>query len=65
MTNTDTSKLDIRKLNVGIDRLMEVTTNPRHRLMLQAFYRHRFLELAGRYEEIFTPDMMVESPLYR
>ena len=65
MTQIDMSKLDIRNLNVAIDRLMEVTTNPRHRLMLQAFYRHRFLELAGRYEEIFTPDMMVESPLYR
>ena len=65
MTQIDMSKLDIRRLNIGIDRLMEVTTNPRHRLMLQAFYRHRFLELAGRYEEIFTPDMMVESPLYR
>jgi len=65
MTKIDMSKLDIRDLNVGIDRLMEVTTNPRHWFMLEAFYRHRFLELAGRYEEIFTPDMMVESPVYR
>ena len=32
--------------------------------MLQAFYRHRFLEIAGRYQEIFSPDMTVERPVY-
>ena len=58
------AKLDITKTNLAIDRLMEVTTNPRHRFMLQAFYRHRFLEIAGRYPEIFAPDMMVENPVY-
>jgi hypothetical protein len=30
---------------------LEVTENPRHRFLLQAYYRHRYLELAGRYEE--------------
>jgi hypothetical protein len=58
------AKVDITKTNLAIDRLMEVTTNPRHRFMLQAFYRHRFLEIAGRYEEIFAPEMMVEHPVY-
>jgi hypothetical protein len=59
------AKPDIAKLNVGIDRLMAVTTNIRHRFMLMAFARHRLLEVAGRYPEIFAPDMMVEQPVYR
>ena len=41
---------DVRRTNDAIDRLLEVTTNPRHRFLLQAFYRHRFLEIAGRYD---------------
>lgn len=56
--------LDVRRTNRAIDELMEVTTNPRHRFMLEAYHRHRFLEIGGRYEEIFAPDMTVESPLY-
>jgi hypothetical protein len=55
---------DVRKTNRAIDELMEVTTNPRHRFMLEAYYRHRFLEIAGRYEEIFAPDMTVQHPTY-
>ena len=58
------AKPDITKTNDAIDRLMAVTTNVRHRFMLTAFYRHRFLEIAGRYPEIFAPDMMVERPVY-
>jgi hypothetical protein len=45
-------KYDVTKLNVGIDKLLAVTTNPRHRSLLQAYSRHRYLEVAGRYEEI-------------
>jgi len=59
------AKPDIAKLNAGIDRLMAVTTNVRHRFMLLAFARHRLLEVAGRYPEIFAPEMMVERPVYR
>ena len=55
---------DVRRTNDAIDRLLEVTTNPRHRFLLQAFYRHRFLEIAGRYEEIFAPEMMCDRPVY-
>ncbi len=55
---------DVRKTNRAIDELMKVTTNPRHRFMLEAYYRHRFLEIGGRYEEIFAPEMMVEKPVY-
>lgn len=57
-------KLDITKMNVAIDKLLEVTENPRHRFLLQAFSRHRYLEVAGRYEEIFAPDMMSDNPAY-
>jgi len=57
-------KFDVTKLNVAIDRLLELTTNPRHRFMLQAYSRHRYLEVAGRYEEIFAPDMMNMHPVY-
>ncbi|SDR64276.1 hypothetical protein SAMN05519103_09612 [Rhizobiales bacterium GAS113] len=57
-------KLDITKTNVAIERLLEVTVNPRHRFLLLAYYRHRYLELSGRYEEIFAPEMMAETPAY-
>ena len=57
-------KFDVTKLNVAIDRQLDVTKNPRHRFLLQAYSRHRYLEVAGRYEEIFAPDMMVMDPSY-
>ena len=52
-------KFDITKLNVAVDKLLETTENPRHRFLLQAFGRHRYLEVSGRYEEILAPDMTV------
>lgn len=55
---------DVRKTNRAIDELLKVTTNPRHRFMLEAYHRHRFLEIAGRHEEIFAPDMTVDNPTY-
>ena len=58
------SEFDITQTNVAIDRLLEVTTNPRHRFLLQAYHRHRNLEMAGRYQEIFVPEMTVEKPVY-
>ena len=57
-------KYDVTKLNVAIDQLLAVTQNPRHRFLLQAYSRHRYLEVAGRYEEIFAPDMMSPNPCY-
>jgi hypothetical protein len=57
-------KYDVTKLNVAIDKLLETTTNPRHRFLLQAYSRHRYLEVAGRYEEIFAPEMMAPNPCY-
>jgi hypothetical protein len=57
-------KFDVTKLNVAVDKLLETAENPRHRFMLQAYSRHRYLEVAGRYEEIFAPDMMSMEPVY-
>jgi hypothetical protein len=48
-------KFDVTKLNVAIDELLETTENPRHRFLLQAYSRHRYLEIAGRYEEFLLP----------
>lgn len=55
---------DITQTNVAVRRLIDATTNPRHRFLLMAFDRHRNLEMAGRYEELFAPDMMVGEPVY-
>lgn len=58
-------ELDITKTNTAVQQLIEVTENPRHRYLLAAYDRHRNLEHAGRYAEIFTPEMTVEHPVYR
>jgi hypothetical protein len=58
-------EFDIRKTNIAVEQLLEATENPRHRYMLEAYNRHRYLEMAGRYKEIFAPEMTVEHPVYR
>jgi hypothetical protein len=65
MTAFDISQLDITKTNAAVRELLEVTENPRHRYLLEAYDRHRNLEHAGRFEEIFAPEMMVDRPVYR
>ena len=57
-------KFDVTKLNAAVDRQLQVTENPRHRFMLQVYARHRALEVSGRWEEIFAPDMMNPNPEY-
>ena len=57
-------EFDITETNRAVRELLEVTENPRHRFLLQAYDRHRNLEMAGRYEEIFEPEMTVEHPVY-
>jgi hypothetical protein len=56
--------LDITQSNIGIDKLLAVTTNPRHRYILMAYSRHRYLEFSGRYDEVLADDMMVDNPVY-
>jgi hypothetical protein len=58
------AKYDLTMTNIAVRRLLETTTNPRHRFMLMAYDRHRNLEMAGRFEEIFAPEMMAEKPVY-
>jgi hypothetical protein len=65
MTTIDVTKLDITQQNVAVERVLATTENPRHRYLLRAYLRHRFLESAGRYEEILLPDLTVDDPLYR
>ncbi len=55
---------DITKNNVAIDRLLAVTTNPRHRYMLMSMARHRFLEFSGQYDEVLAGEMMSDHPVY-
>ncbi len=55
---------DITKINVAIDRLLEVTTNPRHRYILMSYARHRALEFSGHYEDVVAEDMMNPHPVY-
>src|SRR5689334_25132580 len=61
----DVGALDIRRTSAAVQELIETTVDPRHRYLLQAYDRHRNLEHAGRFEEIFEPDMTVEHPVYR
>lgn len=56
--------LDITRCNVAIDRLLEVTTNPRHRYILMSYARHRHLEFSGNYEDVLTDHMMADHPTY-
>ncbi len=65
MGSTDIKQLDITRTNKAVQELIEVTENPRHRYLLQTYDRHRNLEHAGRFEEIFAPEMTVEHPVYR
>lgn len=65
MAQVDVRQFDITETNRAVRELIEVTENPRHRYLLKAYDRHRNLEHAGRFEEIFVPEMTVEHPVYR
>src|SRR6516162_3297253 len=58
------NRFDITQTNAAVERLIETMENPRHLYLLHAYNRHRYLEMAGRFEEIFTPEMTVEKPVY-
>ena len=58
------AKRDITQANIAIDKLLETTTSPRQRYILLAYSRHRYLEVSGRVDEIFTPDMIADNPMY-
>ena len=58
-------RFDITETNVAVERELGKTQTPLHRYLLLAFNRHRCLEMAGRYMEIFAPEMTVDDPVYR
>ena len=49
------SRFDITKTNSAVERLIETSENPRHLYLLHAYNRHRYLEMAGRFEAISPP----------
>jgi hypothetical protein len=59
------AQFDITDTNVAVERLLDIAESPWHRYLLEAYNRHRYLEMAGRYTEIFAPEMTVEHPVYR
>ena len=65
MKQIDMSRLDITKQNVAVETVLAETSNPRHQHLLQSYLRHRYLESAGRWEEILDPSLTVDEPFYR
>jgi hypothetical protein len=65
MVQIDGKNLDITEQNVAVEKVLAQTDNPRHRYLLQAYLRHRYLESAGRWEEILQDDLTVDNPVYR
>ena len=64
-TQFDMGRLDITKQNIAVEKALDNTENPWHRYLLQAYLRHRYLESAGRWEEILDPGLTVAHPYYR
>lgn len=48
-----------------VEKLLQSTTKPLHRAILENFRRHVHLEGSGQFEKIVAPDMMVDHPVYR
>ena len=65
MAQFDISRLDITRQNAAVEQVLESTENPRHRYLLQSYLRHRYLESAGRWQEILDPALTVDHPYYR
>ena len=65
MVQIGNTVLDITEQNRAVERALAMTDNPRHRYLLQVYLRHRYLESAGRWEEILEPELTVEHPVYR
>jgi hypothetical protein len=59
------TKLEITMLTRAADELLAVTENPLHRQILENYRRHAILEVTGNWQQIFTPEMTVEHPVYR
>jgi hypothetical protein len=58
------TKLDVTNVPRELDALIDASPNARHRQILEVVRRHYLLELTGRLDELFAPDMMAEDPVY-
>ncbi|BBC38507.1 hypothetical protein SGFS_098010 [Streptomyces graminofaciens] len=58
------AKLDVTMQIRGIDAFLETLDNPLHRKIIENYRRHAIFEITGNKEQIFTPDMTVEHPVY-
>lgn len=57
-------KFDLTQNVNAVDGLLKTPLPPAHRQILLNYRRHALLEVSGRYEEIFAPDMTVAEPMY-
>lgn len=55
---------DMPRLVAAADKLLRELTNPLHRRIIENYRRHALLEVCGRWEEIFDPEMTVAHPRY-
>jgi hypothetical protein len=58
------TKLDITNVPRELDEMIKSSSSARQRHILENVRRHYLLELSGRADEILTPDMTVEEPVY-
>jgi len=58
------AKLALERMFDNTDSLLARTENPLHRKILINWRRHSCLEIMGRYQEIFAPDLTVPHPVY-
>jgi hypothetical protein len=58
------TKLDITDTVQASDRLLAVLENPLHRQIIENYRRHVILEAINRWQEILSPEMTVEEPVY-
>jgi hypothetical protein len=59
-----TKRYDVKRVMKGADDLLERTENPLHRAILKNYRRHALLEIAGRWQELLTPEFMADNPHY-
>lgn len=59
------AKIALERMFDNTDALLEKSEDPLHRKILINWRRHSCLEIMGRYQEIFAPDLTVAHPVYR
>jgi hypothetical protein len=57
-------KLDIGQNVAAHDRLLQTLDNPRHRRIVANYRRHALIEVTGQWEQVFAPEMTIETPVY-